>query len=488
MGKIFESTPAYQKGLIGEEIIKKHIEYIMEYLGIENYSVRRPKDASKSGASLIDFVIDPSVDSPKWLRKELIEVKVKSQILYAYRFPAYMFPKSQIEKYKDYAREKNLSLSIYIIDEEREKIFVGNLNPEYGDYIEKSLRIEDKIFPVDVEQSNGIGMYRIYSVEQFVEVHQRIDFSDLGRLSSIKLTNDKKKLFKRLQNSPKDIFPKDLLNESRSVVLKYFGLNLPNDLPNKLKKVLSLVESLRPKLNRIPTCFFYEIYHAVHNINIETEISSFVSPFYALLDEIKHKRQKKSNQMPNVIEIKNPTKKIAELCSPNNSLIEIFESTGNEPLFFIDNIDLYRAIGCGLSNMMLHDSIIATSNYYSAIIDGSNHERLVPIKDISVIVNEYSFNRVDEISEYDEAKKFLEWWEEVAEPYLEPEKDDIQEETHSKSKNNSITAEDIQSIGKIADSIMEVMGTTRQNALQAAIKIKSKECGMDLTPLIELLK
>ena len=105
-----------------------------------------------------------------------------------------------------------------------------------------------------------------------------------------------------------------------------------------------------------------------------------------------------------------------------------------------------------------------------------------------LLVNEYAFNRADEFSEYEIAKEFLEWLEEVSESYIEPPQEEKQEETQFRPENNSITAEDIQSIGKIADSIMEVMGTTRQNALQAAIKIKSKELGIDLTPLIELFK
>ena len=48
-------------------------------------------------------------------------------------------------------------------------------------------------------------------------------------------------------------------------------------------------------------------------------------------------------------------------------------------------------------------------------------------------------------------------------------------------------SENIQSIGKIVDSIMEVMGTTRQNELHAVIKVKSRALNLDLTPLANLL-
>ena len=499
MGKIFESTPAYQKGLIGEEIVKKYLE------SLENV-VSRPDDTAKSGASVVDFVVEQDIgyDEPiDWFA----EVKVKSPTDYAYgRFKVYMFPKTQIELYRRYAKEKDSWIDIYIVDEQRESIFIGYIDSydyksesslQFGEYasIEWPLRIEDKTFPLDIEQSNGLGMYHVYSIHQFHEV-AKIDFSDIERLRSIKFSNSDKKIFKPLQNSPKDISINDLVKESRAVVLKYLDITLPEDIPTKNKKISTLVKSLRPKLNRIPTFLFYEIYHAVHNINMSKEIQLFVNQFYVLLDEIKHERQKTSYKIPDVIEIKTPAKKIAELNAPNNTLLEIFEVEENNPRFFVETSNLRLASG-DKSRCYFHhgicDAVKAVSHFYyllgvskSKIHDGKT--LAVPLKDVLVIVNEYTFNRVDEISEYDEAKKFLEWFEEVAELYLEPPQEEKHEETQSKTKNNSFTAEDIQSIGKIADSIMEVMGTTRQNAIQAAIKMKSKELNMDLTPLIELLK
>ena len=51
MGKNFESTPAYQKGFIGEEIVKKFLESHGDL-------VRRPDDISSSGASRVDFFVE----------------------------------------------------------------------------------------------------------------------------------------------------------------------------------------------------------------------------------------------------------------------------------------------------------------------------------------------------------------------------------------------------------------------------------------------
>lgn len=488
MGKVFESTPAYQKGLIGEEIVKKYLESL-------DYFVRHPDDTAKSGASVVDFAVEQVInndDVGSWSYHWFAEVKVKSPTGYAYdRFQVYMFPKTQIDLYKRYAKEKDSEIYIYIVDEHRESIFLGVISTYNDSELEFPLRIEDKTFPLDVEQSNGLGMYHVYSIHQFHEV-AKIDFSDLERLRSIKFSNSDKKIFKPLQNSPKDISNDDLVKESIAVVLKHLDIKLPECIPSKNKKISALVKSLRPKLNRIPTCFFYEIYHAVHNINMSKEISAFVNQFYALLDEIKHERQKTSYKEPDVIEIKTPAKKIAELKAPNNTLLKIFEIEENNPRFFISKIQLEESLGYKWRRYFhspLGNSIKVTSHFYNInVFNYSKYDMSIPVKDVSLIVNEYAFNRADYISKCKEAKKFLEWWEEVAEPYLEPPQEEKQEEIQSKPKNNSFTAEDIQSIGKIADSIMEVIGTTRQNALQAAINIKSKELGIDLTPLIELLK
>ena len=76
MRKFFESTSAYQKGLIGEEIIKK-------YLQSNDYFVRCPDATAKSGASVVDFVVEQDIgyDTPlNWFA----EVKVKSPTAYAY--------------------------------------------------------------------------------------------------------------------------------------------------------------------------------------------------------------------------------------------------------------------------------------------------------------------------------------------------------------------------------------------------------------------
>jgi len=484
MGKMFESTPAYQKGLIGEEIVKKYLES-------HNHIVRRPDDRAPSGASVVDFVVEEIWDDDGQTSGEwFAEVKVKSPTAYAYgRFQVYMFPKSQIDLYKRYEKEKGSWIEIYIVDEYRESIFDGLI-----DLIEDPLKIEDKIFPLDLEQSNGLGIYRVYSIHKFHEV-AKIDFSDLERLRLIKFSDKNKKVFKLLVETDEVISTDELLNDSRKVIMKFLNINLPDDLPTKNKKLSTFVQSLRPKLNRIPTWAFYLIYHAVHNINMEKDMSAFVKQFYSLLDEIKHERQKTSYRKPEVIEIKTPAKKIAELKTTNNTLLEIFEVEGNNPRFFIETWKLRSASG-DESNSYFHygicDSVKAVSSFYYifGVSKSKHHDKTlaVAVKDVSLIVNEYAFNRIDEFSKCEITQEFLSWWKEVSEPYLEQQKEEEQEEKSLPQKNKSFTAEDVQSIGKIADSIMEVMGATRKDALQAAIKIKSKELNMDLTSLIELLK
>lgn len=477
MGKIFESTPAWQKGLIGEDIVKKHLESL-EYL------VRRPDDTAKSGASNVDFVVEQIIDSDKLGNYSIswfVEVKVKSPIEYSYRFPVYMFPKTQIDSYKRYADKKDSWVEIYIVDEQRESIFGCPLT---NDCLEYPLKIEDKTFPLDVEQSNGHGMFRVYSIEQFHEV-AKIDFTDLERLRSIKFSAVEKKCFKPLEYSIEGISDEELVLESREFVMKYLGLNLPSDLPSKDKKILSLVKSLRPKLNQIPTCFFYEIYHAVHNININNSIQAFVNAFYPLLDEIKHNRQKNSNE-PDGKVIKNSAEKISELVFHNDIRIEIFKISDIEPYFFVEMRKIAMASGYEVKNEVptnssFGNSVRATSKVYSLNV---SKYIFVPVKNVSLIVNEYAFNRVDDISKYKEAIEFLEWWKDASEPYI-----DVQQEEETPTINkSSFSAEHVKEIGKIADSIVELTGSTRQDAIRVAVKIKSSELNIDLTPIIELLK
>lgn len=473
MSKIFESTPAYRKGLIGEEIVKKCLERL-------NVTVCRPNDTAPSGASVVDFFVKANGE---YLYSYYVEVKVKSPVPYAYgRFLTYMFPKTQIELYKRYAKEKDSHIDIYIVDEQRENIYIGSINDCPG--IEDPLRIEDKTFPLDVEQSNGQGMYRVYSVEQFYE-GGKIDFNDLERLASIKFSDADKKIFKPLAISVPDISTDELLAESHAAVSKLLDVNLPDDLPRKGKKISEFVNALRLKLDKIPTSYFYEIYHAVHNINTANPIPAFVSKFYPLLDEIKHKRQKTSNQKLDVIELETPAKKIAELRTPNDTLLEIFEVADNELKFFVNLLPLAMAIGHGRRGCYspwtaLGEAVRVFTESYS----DKNFHKYVPVKDVSAIVKEYAFNREDDIYKCNTAKKFFDWWSQAAESYLEPPP---HEETPS-AKNVSFTAEDVQAIGKIADSITEVFGATRQEALHAAIKIKARELNRDLTPLMELLK
>lgn len=482
MGKIFESTPAYQKGLIGEDIVKKHLEY-------HGYIVRRPDDTAKSGASNVDFVVEQIIDSNKLGNYSIswfVEVKVKYPIEYSYRFPVYMFPKTQIDSYKRYADKKDSWVEIYIVDEQRESIFGCPLT---NDCLEYPLKIEDKTFPLDVEQSNGHGMFRVYSIEQFYEV-EKIDFTDLERLRSIKFSSAEKKCFKPLKYSVEGISDEELVLESREFVMKYLGLNLPSDLPSKDKKILSLVKSLRPKLNRLPTCAFYEIYHAVHNINMANGIQLFVNELFAILDEIKHDRKKSSYKMPDVIEIKTPAKKIAELSTPNNTLLEIFEVEDNAPRFFVEVWKNLRSACGDKSYAKFHngicDSVKVVAQFYNIYgIAKYNCEILVvAVKDVDLIINEYAFNRVDEISNYTVAKNFLEWWKNASEPYIDVQ----QAEEKTIINKSSFSAEHVKEIGKIADSIVELTGSTRQDAIRSAIKIKSSELNIDLTPIIELLK
>ena len=393
MGKIFESTPAYRKGLIGEEIIQKFLEF-------RGCTVRRPSDTAPSGSSRVDFVLDAPKKFSLWKGTELVEVKIKTTMGYSYgRFHVYNFPVSLVNDYRRYAAEKNLCLNLFIVDPQREQIFWRDLSE-----LEIPLRVEDKTFPVDVEQSNGL--YRYYHVRQFVPVG-RPNFADLERLRAIKFSDDDKKI------SVTD----DELSDSQITVKNFLDVTLPDDLPSE-KKIPAFVDALRSSFRRIPTYRFREIYHAVRTLNAVEPINAFAEKFYALLDEIKSARQQASYQTPYMFKPKLPAKKFAELHAPDDTAIEIFSLEGDESQLFAEMFHLATAFGCdrrGLIHSDFGNAVKATARFYTLNF-GSTDKKIsaVAVDDVRAILRDYAFNRTDNTENYAAAKKFLSWWKVAA--------------------------------------------------------------------------
>ena len=392
MGKMFESTPAYQKGLIGEEIVQK----FLEFRGCE---VRRPNDRATSGSSVVDFVLNAPKKFSLWKGTELVEVKVKTTLDYGYgRFPVYNLPTSQIELYKSYAAEKNLHLNLFVVDEEREQIFWQDLAE-----LEKPRRVENKTFPADVEQTNGL--YRYYHVKQFVPVG-RPNFADLERLRSIKFSDDDKEIS----------LTDDELAESREVVKNFLDVTLPDELPTSDEKLSAFTVALRSSLRRFPTYRLREIYHAVRNLNTVDEMSDFAEKFYALLDEVKRERQRASYLPPYIFRPNAPAKKFAELHAPADTTIEIF-ALEDEPKLFAEMVHLAEAFGCetrGLIHSDFGNAVKATSRFYTLTF-GTTDKKIsaVAVRDVPAILKNYAFNRTDDEKNFNAAKKFLSWWKEV---------------------------------------------------------------------------
>ena len=402
MGKIFQATPAYRKGLVGEEIVQKFLES-------RGCTVTRPKDTAPTGSSTIDFVLNAPKKFSLWKGTELAEVKVRTTGNYSYgRFPVYILPTSQVEIYRRYAAEKNLHLNIFVVDPEREQIFWRDL-----DELENSLRVEEKTFPVDVEQSNGL--HRYYHVKQFVRVG-RPSFVDLERLRSINLSHVEPKIFCPLTDVDEELSDEEILAESRAAVKKFFDLTLPDDLPPD-EKIDAFTTALRSSLRRVPTYRLREIYHAVRNLNAVDEMPAFAKKFYLLLDDIKRDRQRASYLPPYIFKPKTSAKKFAELHAPDDTIVEIFSSESDEPKLFAEMIHLAEAFGCdtrGLIHSDFGNAVKATSRFYTLNF-GSTDKKIsvVPIKDVPAILKDYAFNRTDNAENYEAAKKFLSWWKEV---------------------------------------------------------------------------
>lgn len=401
MGKMFESTPAYRKGLIGEEIIQDFLEF-------HGCTVSRPKDTAPSGSSRVDFVLNAPKKFSLWKGTELAEVKVMTTMGYSYgRFPVYNFPTKLMEDYRRYAAEKNLHLNFFVVDEEREQIFWRDI-----DELEIPLRVEERTFPVDVEHKSGIFHY--YHVKQFVPVG-RPNFADLERLRSINLSHVEPKKFRPLNDELSD---EEIISESRAAVKNFLDLTLPDDLPTSDEKIPVFVDALRTSLRRIQTYRFREIYHAVRNLNAADAMPVFAEKFYALLDTVKRERQRASYQMPYMFRPATPTKKFAELHTPNDTTVEIFALEGNKTKLFAEMFHLAEAFGCdtrGLIHSDFGNAVKATSRFYTLNF-GSTDKKIsaVPVKDVPAILRDYAFNRTDNAEKFCAAKKFSSWWKEVA--------------------------------------------------------------------------
>ncbi|MBR2518323.1 MAG: hypothetical protein IKE46_00835 [Selenomonadaceae bacterium] len=399
MGKMFESTPKYRKGLIGEEIIRDFLEF-------HGCTVSRPKDTAPSGSSRVDFVLNAPKKFSLWKGTELVEVKVMTTMGYSYgRFPVYNFPINLIEDYRRYAAEKNLHLNFFVVDEEREQIFWRDI-----DELEIPLRVEERTFPVDVEHKSGIFHY--YHVKQFVPVG-RPNFADLERLRSINLSHVDKKILRPLKDDD-ELSDEEIISESRDAVKNFLDLTLPDDLPTSDEKIPLFVDAMRSSLRRIPTYRFREIYHAVRNLNAADAMPVFAEKFYALLDTVKRERQRASYQTPYIFKPKTSAKKFAELHAPDDTTVEIFALEGDESKLFAEMFHLAEAFGCdtrGLIHSDFGNAVKATSRFYTLNF-GSTDKKIsaVPVKDVPAILRDYAFNRTDYAEKFCAAKKFSSWW------------------------------------------------------------------------------
>ena len=407
MGKFFESKLSYQRGLVGEEIVQS----FLEFRGCE---VRRPDDTHKSGSSTVDFVLSAPKKFSLWKGTELVEVKTKSTMGYSYdRFPVYVLPTSQVEVYRRYAAEKNLCLNLFVVDEERERIFWRDL-----DELETPLRVEEKTFPTDVEHSNGL--HRYYHIKQFVAVG-RPGFVDLERLRAINLSSVDKKILRPLADDEGDLSDEEILTESRAAVKKFLAVTLPDDLPSADEKVAAFVDALRSSFRRVPTYRLREIYHAVRNLNAVATIDVFAEKFYALLDDIKLARMKADYRPPYIFKPTASAKKFTVLRTPEGKTIEIFALTGDELHLFAEMFQLAEAVGCdtrGLIHSDFGNAVKAAARFYTLTF-GSTDKKIsaVAARDVPAIVREFAFNRSDDADSFNAAKKFLSWWRNV-EPSL----------------------------------------------------------------------
>lgn len=168
-----------RKGAYGEKIVKKTLENL-------GYTVRKPLDTPKSGASTVDFAI--------YLRdvfKCYAEVKVQA----AYPFGVedalcYSFPVSRIEAYKNYGEKHATEVLLYVVDPVSGMIYSAPLSE-----LEKSCRIDAREFPFDRWVDSMGSDFRYFHQVQF-QTRYKIDADELAELQMIDGTAEKEELTK----------------------------------------------------------------------------------------------------------------------------------------------------------------------------------------------------------------------------------------------------------------------------------------------------
>lgn len=383
MKQMFESTPV-QKKLIAKEIVKKYLER-------REFSVQSLNNDIQNENDFGDFLFErtESVGNEKFICRYRIEVEVKSPMIqpphaiwlktrYPWaETPVYVFSKNQIERYKRYRYEGNgFNNCLCIVDEERESIYLCDL-PKLTNSI---IGADSRSFP-ELSHYN-IQTYCCCKIKEFSH-EGKINFNDLEQLRSIEPT----------------------------------------------------VNSLRPESNRIPRCFISEIGSFVDILNnignlFNYHFNHIRSYGYWSQEELASDFQPQfvpyyTEESPNVIKIKNSAKKIAEIRSPNNTLLEVLEIENMQPSFFLLLVQFSAAVGFGRNtcpnyNYSLGNVIKSVAHFYK-IFDSYSKQSLdiIAVKDVTIIATEYVCNCVDYIDEYKTVKEFLAWWEQSSVPYLE---------------------------------------------------------------------
>ena len=149
-----------QKGKLGEKIVRE----ILEGWGAK---VTRPDGSApdEENNSLVDFYAVPSEKNPLF-KTRYVKVKVRKALPYAYgQYPCYSFPVVQIEAYRNFSRDKDVQLDLWIVDPEANLILIGYLDDHTLYNLHEKRFIDGKEFPFDQETKRG--NMRFFHQKQF---------------------------------------------------------------------------------------------------------------------------------------------------------------------------------------------------------------------------------------------------------------------------------------------------------------------------------
>ena len=193
--------------------------------------------------------------------------------------------------------------------------------------------------------------------------------------------------------------------KARKFFKKQFNLNMPDDTA----KFYVMLQSL--DLQQKPLWWLYSVYTNLYAFRLTLEGKVFRNIAIKSLQKIHDERQQFQHKDAETVVLKNPSKLIGTIKTPQEISLDIISSAGRS---FINGNQLGNACGYNktgaLSSSYFTNAIAAVSKFYKVRRPGKSKPTLhIPIEDVAKVLSQFYFNAPNrEHSELTE--KMLSFW------------------------------------------------------------------------------